>query len=184
MKGNKKILALALLLLLIGISFGTYAIYKSSASGTATVETAAWVVKVNTADIVTTDSFTFGADDVDWTTGNVQSQVPGKIAPGDSGTITIAIDASGSEVDVDYEVVIGTVTDGTNNVSNNNFSVAFASGDGTGTIDYDNNGTPVEVTLNVTWTAADNAAANTADVALAGKTIEIPVTVTATQHLY
>ena len=52
MKGNKKILVVAVLLLLIAVSYSTYAIYKSSASASDTVNTAAWVVTVNTDDIV------------------------------------------------------------------------------------------------------------------------------------
>ncbi len=44
MKGNKKLLAVAVLLLLLAVSYSTYAIYKSSATGTASVGTAAWRV--------------------------------------------------------------------------------------------------------------------------------------------
>ena len=41
MKGNKKLLIVAILLFLIAISYSTYAIYKSSVTADATVEAAA-----------------------------------------------------------------------------------------------------------------------------------------------
>ena len=178
MKGNRKLLALALLLLFVLVSFGTYAIYKSSASGSTTVQTANWVVTVNGSDAVTTDSFTFSASDINWS--GVTHGKNGKIAPGDSGTLTILIDADGSEVDVDYVVAIGTVT-GTN--SNSNFTVTGS--DLTGTINYSATSGQMEktVVLNVTWTAQDETAQNAADVGIAGQTVSIPVTVTASQHI-
>ena len=182
MKGNKKFLAIALLLLLVAVSFGSYAIYKSSASGTTTVSTANWVIKVNTQDIVTSDTFTFSASDVDWS-GATHSKVSGKIAPGDSGTITVLLDATGSEVDVDYTISLGTVTS-TGTGSNNNFSVAAAvPTDLSGTIDYNASSMHKSVTFNVVWTAQDNDTANTADVNWANATITVPVTVTAQQHI-
>ena len=182
MKGNKKILALALLLLLVVASFGTYAIYKSSASASTTVSTANWVIKVNTQNIVTSDTFTFNASDVNWS-GVTHSKVDGTIAPGDSGTITVLLDATGSEVDVDYEVTLGTVTS-TGTGTNNNFSVAAATpGDLTGTIAYNATSMTKSITFNVVWTAQDEAAANTADVNWANATITVPVTVTAQQDI-
>ncbi len=42
MKGNKKLLIVAVLLLLIAVSYGTYAIYRTQFSGSATVKTAKW----------------------------------------------------------------------------------------------------------------------------------------------
>ena len=182
MKGNKKFLVIALLLLFVAVSFGTYAIYSSSASSSTTVSTANWVIKVNTQDIVTSDTFTFGASDVDWT-GATHSKVSGKIAPGDSGTITVLLDATGSEVDVDYTVTLGTVTS-TGTGTNSNFSVAAATpGDLTGTIAYNSSSMTKSITFNVTWTAVNDATANAADVNWANATITVPVTVTATQSL-
>ena len=182
MKGNKKFLVIALLLLFVAVSFGTYAIYSSSASSSTTVSTANWVIKVNTQDIVTSDTFTFGASDVDWT-GATHSKVSGKIAPGDSGTITVLLDATGSEVDVDYTVTLGTVTS-TGTGTNSNFSVAAATpADLSGTIQYNASSMQKSITFNVTWTAVNDATANAADVNWANATITVPVTVTATQSL-
>ena len=51
MKGNKKILVIAILLLLIAVSYGTYAIYKSETTASGTVKLSGWSVVVGTADI-------------------------------------------------------------------------------------------------------------------------------------
>ena len=52
MKGNKKILVIAVLLLLISVSFTTYAIYKTSVAGNAKVTAATWDVKFTDARLV------------------------------------------------------------------------------------------------------------------------------------
>jgi hypothetical protein len=182
MKGNKKILALALLLLLVVASFGTYAIYKSSATSSTTVGTAKWVVKVNTQDIVTSDTFTVRAADINWS-GVTHSKVSGKIAPGDSGTVTVLLDATGSEVDVDYVVTLGTVTS-TGTGTNNNFSVAPTTpGDLNGTIEYNASSMQKSITFDVVWNWADDTTSNPVDVDWNDATITIPITVTAQQHV-
>ena len=182
-KGNKKLLVVIALLLLAVVSFSTYAIYKSSATGTASAEVAAWVVKVNGTDIVTTDEFTFSSSDIVWD-NTVSNAKTGTIAPGSTGTITILVDATGSEVPVDYTAVIGDVTDGSTKISNSNFSVAVKSGSSlTGTIEQNDTSMQSTITLAVTWDSVDSDAANTADMSLADATLSIPVTVTVSQHL-
>ena len=171
MKGEKKLLIVAILLLLITVSFGTYAIYKSSATGTGTVTAAAWNVTVNQANIATTNTFTLG--DITWTS-NV-SKVAGKIAPGDEGTINIVIH-NGSEVDIVYAVSLASV-----NTGNTRITVEpVTTGADTGTIAY--GGADVTVQLKVKWLAVDDVDANSEDVTFAGTEISIPVTVTATQR--
>lgn len=183
MKGNKKLLVIAALLLAICVGVGTYAIYRSTASGNATVTTAKWAVKVNGASMET-GSFTFGTSDINWTTN--PSKVAGRIAPGATGTITLEIDATGSEVDVDYTAAIESVkVDGTA-VSNTSFTVTPATtADGTGTIAYDATSMKKTITLNVAWAGDDNDTTekDTADKNLAGKDIEIKLNVTAKQHI-
>lgn len=183
MKGNKKFLVVALLLLLVAVSFGTYAIYKSSASGTKSVNAAAWIVKVQSgsqdeANIVSSNTFTL--DDIVWDTTNRIGQ-NGTIAPGDHGTVSIKIDADGSEVAVNYVVSIDVAA-----LNNPNFTVTAAgSGDPlTGTIPYSATDGAMEknITLNVVWNGQDSETANSADIALQGTEISIPVTVTATQN--
>ena len=183
MKGNKKLLVLGLLLLFIAVSFGTYAIYKSSATGSKTVNAAAWVVKVKSgsqseSNIVQSNTFTL--DDIVWDTTNRIGQAD-TIAPGDRGTVSIKIDADGSQVAVRYAVDIDTTA-----LNNSNFTVtADSNGDPlTGVIAYSATAGAMEknITLNVVWTGADNTDANTADVNLQGTQISIPVVVTATQN--
>lgn len=173
MKGNKKILVVAVLLLLIAVSYSTYAIYKSSASASDTVKTAAWVVTVNTDDIVANNTFSLG--NITW--GATRYGQNNTIAPGDTGTVTILIDASGSEVGVSYDVSIDTTA-----LTNPNFTVAAHSGSSlTGTIAYGST-MQASVTLDITWTGVDTASANADDIAIADTDIQLPVTVTVTQN--
>ena len=151
-KANKGLLVIAILLLLIGAGIGTYAIYRASAVGDATVSTAAFVVKANSTNIET-GSFTFSSSNISWTKTN--SAVSGKIAPGATGTITLEIDATGSEVDVDYTVSVGTIlVDGVAN-TNSGFTVTGATqADASGTINYSTTANAMKktITLNVVWT--------------------------------
>lgn len=176
MKGNKKVLVVAVLLLLITVSFSTYAIYKSSATGTGSVTAAKWIVSVNDTDIVQNNTFTL--DNITWATPTIGKN--GTIAPGDHGTVEIVIDADGSEVDVAYNVAIDTAA-----LTNPNFTVAAASGSSlNGTINYSATDGEMEetVTLDIIWTGVDTASANEDDILLQGTEISIPVTVTATQN--
>ena len=179
MKGNKKILVIAVLLLLIAVSFTTYAIYKSSSAGNATVSTAAWVVKVNNTDIVANKTFTL--NDITWTTPTIGKN--NKIAPGDKGTVNVIIDATGSEVNVNYEIKVGTLKNGNANITNENLTAVAASGSSlTGTINYSTNTDAMKVTvpLEVTWVAEDDATEdgqNDTDIATAAKSITLPIEV-------
>ena len=90
MKKNKKLLVIAVLLLLVTIGF-SYAIYRSSTRANGTVNTAAWSVKINGTDMDSAN-YTFGYSDIHWDAN------PGKantIAPGATGYIDIPVDADG-----------------------------------------------------------------------------------------
>ena len=176
MKGNKKILVVAILLLLIAVSYGTYAIYKSSASATGSVTAARWVVSVNDTDIVANNTFTL--DNIEWASPEIGQA--GTIAPGDRGTITIDIDADGSQVAVGYKVEIGDVSP-----ENAQFTVEAHSGNQLeGVIPYSATEGEMErsIVLDIVWEGIDTASANADDIALSGHDIEIPVVVTATQN--
>lgn len=176
MKGNKKILVVAVLLMLIAVSYSTYAIYKSSASASDTINAAAWVIDVNGSDITSSNTFELG--DITWS-GTRYGQND-TIAPGDTGTVTITIDADGSEVGVHYDITADTTA-----LNNANFTVTPATGSSlTGDIAYSATEGAMEatVTLNITWTGVDSETANAADIALAGDEITLPVTVTVTQN--
>lgn len=175
MKGNKKLLVVAVLLLLLAVSYSTYAIYKSSATGTGSVNAAAWVVEVNDTDIVANNTFTLGT--ITWDSPTIGQN--GTIAPGDSGTVDIVIDASGSEVGVSYAISIDTAA-----LNNSNFTVTASDPDDaplTGEIAYGATMTKT-VELSIVWDGVDSAEANSADIDLAGSEISIPVTVTVTQN--
>ena len=186
MKGNKKLLIVAVLLLLIAVSYGTYAIYKSTATADASIDTAAWVVTVNN-QALTEATHTFTLGNITWATPTV-SKVSGKIAPGDHGTVDIVIDGDGSEVDLYYEITIGDLKEGNNTVTNNHLTAVAASGSSlTGTIPYSATAGEMEhtVTLNVQWTAEDDATANgqnEIDMDTAGKSLTLPVTVMVRQN--
>lgn len=175
MKGNKKVLTLAVLVLLLAVCFTTYAIYRSSTTATGSVRAAKWSVKVDGTDIESAN-YTFDAGDITWTNN------PGKndtIAPGAEGYIEIPVDADGSEVDVVLSAALGSVTvpDG--------MSVSLASGAGEQTIAYSATEGAMETTvrINVVWTGtlADSSAKDTTDKAAQNTTITIPVTLTARQ---
>ncbi len=125
-----------------------------------------------------TNTFTLG--NITWDTPGV-SKATGKIAPGDRGTVTIEIDATGSEVDVDYDITIDTEA-----IDNNQFTVGLANGSAaglTGTIRYNDDSKVKTVTLEIKWLAEDNATANQEDLDLNGQAaLQIPVTVLAVQN--
>ena len=178
MKGNKKILAVAILLLLITVGFTTYAIYKSSATATGTVTLAAWKVEVDGEDMVSQATFDLDLSNVNWTVHNGKA---GTIAPGDSGTITIPVDATGTQVDVILEAALGTVTG-----LPTGMTVTMTSG-ATQNIPYDENDMTANVVLAVEWETEDSTTRNPLDVSAGSstsRTVSIPVTLTARQAKY
>ena len=177
--GNKKYVIIAILLLLMSAGLTTFAIYKGSATGTATVSTAAFVVKANNTNI-TSQSFTFSLSDVTWS--NNPSKVAGKIAPGASGTIPLVIDATGSQVNVAYTVTVTSIkVDGTTISNDAGFTATPANASGTIAYSTASNAMKLSSGINVAWTATDSSTKNAADLDIAGKTVEIAVTVTAQQ---
>ena len=184
MKGNKKILIIAILLFLITVSFTTYAIYRESTTATGSVGAAAWNVKVKKTGAsgegtaISSATLTFNASDITWTNHTGKN---GKIAPGDSGTISFDVNALGSEVDVILEASMGdvsglpngitaTVTSGTNGVQ----EIPYSTTNMTGT---------VVVTVTWTGTISDAASKDTTDLAAQGTNLSIPVVLTARQKL-
>ncbi len=174
MKGDKKILVVAVLLLLLAVSFSTYAIYRNESAGTGTVNAAAWSVKVKNQPI--SNTWTFSYSDIQWTTLTGYADT---IAPGSTGTITIPVDATGSEVDVIITAALGSATlpDG--------MTVSLATGSGEQTIAYNATSMTANVVLNIAWSGADSdtTAKDTTDKAAQDTTISIPVTLTAKQSV-
>ena len=174
MKGNKKILVAIVLMLLISVTFTTLAIYRSTATATGTIKAAAWSVKVGENSLETAN-LNFNASNITWTTHTGKNNT---IAPGDSGSITIPVDATGSEVDVLLTAAIDA------NASLPEGFTATVTG-GSQTINYATSGMTANVVINITWTGTveDETSKDTADKTLAGNNISIPVTLTARQKL-
>ena len=172
MKGNKKILVAIALLLLLSVCFTTYAIYRSSNSASGTVSAAGWSVKVG-SDNLESATIDLTPATADWTIHNGKN---GKIAPGDSFTKTITIDATGSEVDVLVSAELSSTAP-------SGFDVTL-SVPNSGVIEYNATSMTADVTVTVTWNGAltDNDSKDTADKTLAGTNISIPVTLTARQN--
>ena len=105
MKKNKKLLIIAVLLLLVTIGF-SYAIYRSSTTANGTVNTAAWSVKINGTDMDSVN-YTFTGANITWTTNPGKA---GTVAPGATGYIDIPVDADGSQVDVILTAALGSAT--------------------------------------------------------------------------
>jgi len=187
LKGNKKLLVVAVLLLLIAVSYSTYAIYKTSVQAEATVEAAAWVIEFKDGQTEITSNYTIELSGTDCVNNHV---LQGKIAPGAQCTKVITLDATGTEVDVAYTATAGTVTasSGETPVSTtgaNAFSAVLTDG-GTGVIEYDAANQTAELTLTVSWAGLDDSSAspeviNPADTSLQGTTITVPITLVAKQ---
>ncbi len=176
MKGNKRILVLSILVLLLAATFTTYAIYRSSANGTGSIAAANWAVKINNTDIDSA-SFNFTAADITWTTITGYNNT---IAPGSVGYIDIAVDATGSEVDVLLEATLNTSSLPAG-------MTATIDGGNSQTIAYSTEANAMKKSLriNIAWPGADSdeTSKDTTDLAVEGQSLSLPVTLTAKQSV-
>ena len=175
MKGNKKILTLSVLVLLLAVCFTTYAIYRSNTTGNGSVDAAKWSVKIGESDFDSAN-YTFTAANITWTTLTGYNNT---IAPGSSGYIEIPVDATGSEVDVLLGATLGTTTLPTG------MTVSLASGADSQTIAYNASSMTATVRINIAWAGAesDTTEKDGTDKAVQDTSISIPVTLTAKQSL-
>lgn len=179
MKGDKKILVLAFLVLLLSVFFGTYAIYRNSATGTGSVNAANWSVTVKGNDINgSSANFTFGYSDITWTKATGYNNT---IAPGSEGYIEVAVDADGSEVDVILTAALGSTT------LPNGMTATLADGNASQTIGYSATSGAMErtVRINIVWSGndLDSSTKDGTDLAVEGTSLSIPVTITAKQSV-
>lgn len=177
MKGNKKVLVIAVLLLLISVSFTTYAIYRNSWTGNGTINAAAWEVKLKKGS-TEVQNVNFDASDIVWTNRTGYNDT---IAPGSTGTITYTVDASGSEVDVLVDAAIDTTnatlpTGLTITGLSSPTTIPYADGAGNMT---------ATITVTVAWAGADSddATKDTNDMSFEGQELSIPMTITAKQSV-
>ncbi len=181
MKGNKKLLVVVALLLLLTLTFTSYAIYKSSYAGNANVTAAKWNVSFADGATTVTNNFvlTFGTSDC---TGNAHVE-NGVIAPGAYCEKDITVDAGDTQVDVLIEASTSTPTVNGSAIpaAANPFTVTTSTDVTNDIITYDASPRTATVTVRVEWAGDESATLDPADTGLAGQTITVPVTLTAKQ---
>ena len=99
---NKKKTALLVICVLLAIILSfiggkTFSKYVSEVKGTGTAEIANWVFKVNGKEDVVQNVNLLS-------TYNNETLINNKVAPGTSGSFNIVVDATGTEVGVDYRI--------------------------------------------------------------------------------
>lgn len=190
MKGNKKLLIITILLLVITIGFTTYAIYKTSLSGTGTVTAATWNVSFADGQTTMSENFNiqFSSSDCNQANDGTNNHVAeGKIAPGVTCSKTIDVNATGTEVDVLLTAESGdiTATKGGDSVAitnANEFTVEVTTNPDNGIIAYNAQTKTATVTVSVAW-GFDEGSKDPYDTALNGATITVPIALTAKQYL-
>ena len=190
MKGNKKLLIITILLLVITIGFTTYAIYKTSLSGTGTVTAATWNVSFADGQTTMSENFNiqFSPSDCNQANDGTNNHVAeGKIAPGVTCSKTIDVNATGTEVDVLLTAESGdiTATKGGESVAitnANEFTVNVTTNPDNGIIAYNAQTKTATVTVSVAW-KSDEGLKDPYDTALNGATITVPIALTAKQYL-
>ena len=177
MKGNKKILTIAILLFLISAGLTTYAIYKSSVTASTTVNLAGCHVELQYTDVTQTASttLTYTLSDANCTRLNGKA---GTIAPGDTCTITVPVDLTGSQVDAVVTASLGTI----NNLPTG-MTVTLGSTSPV-EIEYDEDDMSTDIVINIAWATEDSTTRNPADVSAQGREITIPLNLTAAQQNY
>jgi len=190
-QAKKGTLVVLIVFALVAVIGGTYARYTASSSSNAQLKVAKWAVafKTNSAPISESNKLTFTVNSNNYVAAN-------RIAPSNSATAEAVIDLTGTEVGVDMVATVDTSAIATTlkiDASRITTSLTVngetkASGETT-TLTYaqvsglTNGQVPVVVT--VTWAEDNSAANNTADTAAgtAFATIDVPVTLTVTQHV-
>ena len=206
-KIKRGILIVIMLACIIALIGATYSRYTSTGTATVTATVAKWSVKLGSEDISTeakTINATFVYDSNDYVKD-------GRIAPGRSGYFDIEVDPTGSEVAVDYEFSINSVAIAQALEENSTSAIAITGATYTvfggsataanltnsSTVAFTESladvldGKKVTVRVFIAWDN-DSDANNESDTAEGiaahaagenGKTISIPVSVTAKQHI-
>ncbi len=174
---RRKNIVIAIILFALGISLvvaGTLAYYRSTLSGVTSGTIAAWNFKANNV----TTNFT-----ISLTPNNGVSTSSSTIAPGTSGSFSVALSASASALGVDYEINFSDFTNLPQNL------IFYTDDNYTTTVDLTNNysfeGTlAAGALLTKTWYwdwPYGNSSSITTDNASIDKTVSFNVTVVGTQ---
>lgn len=193
MRKRKVLAVLVALLLILGAGVYTYARYINSKTGNGNVEVAKWTAKVKQGGTEVSDNF-----NLTLTLSENNYVVNGKIAPNRSATATLEVDLTGTEVATDIEVDLGNVTGLPTGMTISGVTANGSAMTKTGnvystTIDLNAGKTAISsntVTLVITamWDNASDAN-NANDTGFgdgtndADWTLQIPVNVTAKQHI-
>ena len=193
MKKKKVLAVLVALLLIIGAGAYTYARYTFSKTGSGDVNVAKWAVAVKQGGTAVTDNFNLAL-----TLSENAYVANGKIAPDRSATATLDVDLTGTEVATDIEVDLGSVTGlptgmTISGVTANGNAMTKTGNVYSTTIDLNAGKTAISsdtvtLVITATWDNA-NDANNANDTGFgdgtndADWTLQIPVTVTAKQHI-
>ena len=188
MKKRDYVFLLALLVLMVIISAGTYtyARYLTTVETSSDVTIAKWNVAVKEGDneLSSTQKLTL-------TVNKNTNVADGKMAPGSTASGEFTIDPTGSEVAIDYEINIDTT-----NITNDKIAIKSLSvggdelaknGEGkyVGTISLEDALANKQTTVKVTVEWTNDEANNTKDTAtgINAGTLEIPVNVVVKQHI-
>lgn len=176
------ILAVALALTSTCLLGGTMAKYATEVTGTGSATVAAWSFKANGK----TDTFAVDLAKTAYT--NIDNTGGNKIAPGTEGSFDVKLDASGSDVAVDYSIEFSKPTNvpaGLKFYSDSGFGteIAVASGSVTGMIAADAADKTATKTIYWKWPFTTNDAGDTADTTVGkdAKAVSIDIKVTGTQ---
>ena len=169
-KEKKRKALVIVLLLLFGLTAGyiaaTYAKYAGSFNGSGTVTVAKWAFE----DDNSSQTFTINLDK----TYDVDTLVDGKIAPGTSGSFTIALSNANTEVGVDYTITLGSTTNKPTNL------VFNGGGAITGTLKPGQTGVTETITWEWPYETTDGDADDTTDGETAN-TMTVNATITGVQ---
>ena len=187
---NKPVIILLALLLITAIAFSMYAYakYKTTLKGNGTAQVAKWSFKVNGQTQTIPDI------DLATTMKKVNNVAENKIAPGTEGSFDLNLDATGSEVAIDYNIKLA-VTEKPTNLrfyTDSSYTKEIASTDGvmnvSGVMSLEEIKTVQTKTIYWKWayqtgTATNDIVANDKiDTADSKKSVTMTITVTGTQR--
>mgnify|MGYP000478313699 CR=1 FL=1 len=187
---NKPVIILLALLLVTAIAFSMYAYakYKTTLTGNGTATVAKWSFKVNGQTQTIPDI------DLATTMKKVNNVAENKLAPGTEGSFDLNLDATGSEVAIDYNIKLA-ITEKPSNLrfyTDSSYTKEIASTDGvmnvSGVMSLEEVKTIQTKTIYWKWayqtgTAANDIVANDKiDTADSKKSVTMTITVTGTQR--
>ena len=168
MKNRKNFVLLGILLLVAvtsGVVAVTYSRYITTATGSSSATVAAWNITINNdGDVATTNTFT--SNDFTWVNNNSAGNVlADHIAPGVTGYSSIVLDATNTQVDVEYSITIDTQDLVNDFAGCDQLTITIGTGQNAVTVDFDDtSGDPISYEGNIWLTSAN-------------KSVSIPITI-------